>query len=416
MAYNILTDKMMAQLYDGMHKHYQSLEKQQLNPLQICERMNISLTENLYYLQNSELYHLSPLEKNKAYAVLNSYIKIHAAQYPATQDWSAFIENAHQQIKTANYVYIDHHYCDRRYGSDLLWDLALINLATSRSHCHYGSSSHSNSSNNSDCGEVLAGLALVLVVGLAVVISMIAFYYLLNELLHSFERIWHSEGSLQALVTLASMGAASLASAMLANIFLSAPIASLAIAAGLASAVVPVVIGIIAATLVGASIVTFITNKAQETLIQRTNQDAFDPKDPHRYELTASEIANLERNGIDPVKVKVAILELRLSMKKPSLPYYLHRVFSSGENAKIHQSMEKIRDLRAGKLRTVDINGRQFDCQRDLFSHSYCQQPNSHVSRDVYVPSDGSAYNQHNHGHPSQQTNYFPQPSAPPAY
>lgn len=85
--------------------------------------------------------------------------------------------------------------------------------------------------------------------------------------------------------------------------------------------------------------------------------------DPYRFTVTKSEEASLISKNIDPIKVKCAILALRLSMDTTNVSSELS--LFAGRSDITTDALCKIRELRRGIIQEVTMaNGMHFDCRQ----------------------------------------------------
>ena len=383
---NILTDAKLKQLYYEIADDYAFLSGIQtpfpLTAAQIAEELNRRLYNSLTN-PSCPLYSLPDVEKDKAFTVLNTYLR--ACQH------NTFIHNQNNLVRinysylnpppitTPTYVIIDNRphrsYCA---SNDFLITWMLLNMVGRSNHQIHphgsifpSSNTHGHSRKRKDKEEAEAAAqaqfwAMVVVVCAiiaAIASAFIALYYLLNEVNASLNRFIYNEGWIQALVSLSSIAASGFTSFILANTFVTPPLIGLAITAGLANPVGFAVFGVLAISLIGAAVGGYLTNLVQNFIISSFNKDALDPNDPHRFELTDKETRNLISKGIDPIKVKCAIIALRAEIGKEKVPGFINRLFIQ-HGGRISKCLDDIRQLRKGNLKVVGVGPLTFDCQQ----------------------------------------------------
>ena len=208
-------------------------------------------------------------------------------------------------------------------------------------------------------------LALLAVMAAAVAATFVAMYFLLRDTADSVGRFWYNEGWMQATVTLVGMAISGAVASMLAETFVAGPLASLAIAAGVVNPIGIVVLGITCLTFIGAAAGSFITNAFQNYAIKQANADALDPSDPYRFALTPAEARRLEAKGYDPIKVKCAIVALRLEMGEQPALNDLY------PDTKVMRCLEKIRKLRKGECESMTVGTMEFDFKATKLPEAY---------------------------------------------
>ena len=375
-----LTDAQLKQLYFGIAEHY--MECNQRTPRPSIGEVYNELYNTLYYYLNdpmspSTLSHLDPAEKQKAYTVLNTFFYA-CPQFqvaPPPQAATFFHYGTPPPPTVIVYNYTNRHYSS---NNDFLFTWLLLSSLNRPYHPHHGGyfpagqhhGHHHQNNNKKDKDKVASeAIALLILIALAVAafaLTFVALYYLLRETLDSIERFSYNEGWLQAGFSLLSMAAGGAAAAMLSMAFLATPLAGLALAAGLANPAGVVIIGIVCLSIIGAAAGCFITDQIQNYFIKKSNVDALDPVDPHRFALTDTEADNLRMKGIDPVKVKCAIVALRAQIGDKPVPSLLNRFCCSSRGQEIQESLDKVRKLRSGEIYMVDVGDMKFNCRQTL--------------------------------------------------
>ncbi|KTD08584.1 hypothetical protein [Legionella jamestowniensis] len=372
------TDNLLATLYLNISKRYKGLKDEAFNPdrsviySQIANELSYELATPL-----SSLHQLAEEEKFKVFTVLNTFFASlpRHASYP--QITYVFIP---QKINISDSRW-HHHSCYCPHNSLFTW-LYYDSLFYRPGRWSSINNHHSHSSKKKE--EVML-LLLITMMAIAVGAAFVAAYYLLREFLDSQERLWMDEGWLQAVISFSSAIGSTAVAGLFAALFASAPLAAFAVAAGISNPVGVVVLGVICLSLIGGALGCFITNQIQNYIIKENNKDALDPLDPHRYGLTPAQEYNLIQKGLDPIKVKCAIVALHEQIGK-EIPPLLHRIFSDSDGKQA--LLKQIRDLRNGQtgyMITVGTGSSQlnFDLRSPI-----PVQPNihTHSSRDEYNP------------------------------
>ena len=430
MPHDKMTDRQIAQLYSDISKDYKKLkdDRSVKSALDIYNH----LYNNLYWSMQEKtnpLYSLTPTEKYKAYTILNTFFHgcpeyQQQGQLPPTD-----LFRYGRQPTVVVFIERNNFYC-RNNDFFFTW-LLLQDLSFSARHRHHGGGfggwsdccrgnshhhSHSDSKKEKN-GEGMAALIALLVLAalalIALVLAAVAMYYLLTETCNGLERMWHNEGWLQAGFSFLGMAAGGAASAMLTQLLLAAPLTSLALIAGLNPAGV-VITGVICLGILGAALGCLITNMIQKHFSKANNPDALDPEDPNRFYLSASQEEDFLARGLDPVKVKCAMVALRWEIvdeKSNKVTSYL------GRDKNAQDSLDKIRQLRHGHIPTsgiVKVGDMTFDC---LLNRPAAPVPANYAQQQQMFYSASSSSSQ-------QQNADFPppysagigivQPSAPP--
>lgn len=357
------TDNLLARLHLGLEDDINKLQQEGKNPQEIyaylLSRVNASLTQ-----PDSVFFGFDADEQKNVYEVLNTVFLAHpySRRVNKVEREKLLVFKLVTDDSRLNYHYHPHCYCPT---NDALFTWIMLSSLTNHSHYygHGGSFNHhghSSATNSDDCGKLIALLLCIALAAFAVVLTTIALYYLLNQTLNNLERFCYNEGWLQATVTLASTIASGCAAGMLAATFASAPLAALAIAAGLSNPVGLAIFGVICLTIMGAGLGCFITHQIQNYAIKKANPAALDPQDPHRFTLTDAEEENLRSKNIDPLRVKCAMVAIRAEMGEKPVPSLLNRIFTSKGEEK-QELLHKIRQLRQGELQQVEVGGKIFD-------------------------------------------------------
>ncbi len=423
----ILSDAQLRQLYFGIAKHYKECSERQ--PAMTIGAIYDELYNGVYYSVNSNatsLSQLDPAEKLKAFKVLNTF-------FYASPHFRAALPQ--QQANFFRYgappAVIIHHYHGPRYcgNNDLLFTWLLLSSFNRPYYPYYGGQHHHNTHTHPNkkkdgTAQIVALLILVALSAAAAALTFVALYYLLSECVNTSERFMYSEGWLQATLPCLGMAAGATAVALLSTLFVMAPLASLAMAAGLANPIGIAIVGVVCLTIMGATAGCFITDQIQKYAIKKANSDALDPADPNRFTLTTEEAQVLINNGIDPIKVKCAIVALRAQIGDKPVPSLLTRSCCSAKGSEIQDCLNKVRQLRRGELAEVDVGSMHFDCKEDRVA--YQPQPPAYP---IYLSApmqtgyaEGLYPNALHHGQVPQQpypfgapvANYQRQPSAPP--
>jgi hypothetical protein len=427
-----LTDRQLAELYSGLAHHYQDCKKKNMSAPEIYSQLTNGVYYTLYTEGVSPLFELSQIEKQKVFNVLNTF-------FYATPEYRGVpkkFQNQHffnNGTVAPSVVHYHHHHYHQGYKSyygrndSFLMDWLIINQLTQRpyyggyhgpSHggCWGGGSSHGHTSNNQKDNEALAFLLLLLLAAAVACCAFIAAYYMFSESLDVLERLICNEGMLQAFMTALTMAVTTIASTMLATMFAASPIYALAIAAGVSNPVGWVSFCVLSLGIIGGALGTFISEQVHQYIIKQTNQNAMDPEDPSRFRLTTSESDALWEKGIDPIRVKCAMVALRAEMGNQPVPSLLNRLFSS--DSRVQDNLSTIRQLRRGDISAVTVGDMYFNCHRDALATQvpvYVQpQPTFSGYPEPSAPEmDPPAYEEYQYMYPKLDTMSEPPPYTP---
>jgi len=419
----IFTSNLLAQLQLSLVKDYQQFLSEHKTYEEICSLLRSKLDYNLYYNQDSSLYSLEPSEKLKAYTVLNTFLAA-CPQYLEHEGYRPpLVYRPIIEIRLVEDYRRHSHYCYCPTNDFIFYWFMLDALSYHHHHGpfvdvggigghHHG---HPNSGfsggggNDEKKAQLWAVLAIIALALIGIVLTTVALIFLFRAFADSMERLWHNEGIRQALVSMLSMAAFGAASGVLTFFFLTAPLTTLALAAGITNPVGLIVLSIICLSLIGAFAGNLLINAFQNYIIKIANPDALDPADPHRYTLDEEE---LREANLDPIKVNCAIATLRQQLGKQSVPNWFSR---SREKQEI---LNTIRQLRRGELSEVDI---EIDKQTFRFNLRPFPQPvvyvHQHPSMMPSAPSDGfGIIPPPVYGHPSERVPSTGYPQYPTFY
>ncbi|MDF1677225.1 MAG: hypothetical protein P1U32_00825 [Legionellaceae bacterium] len=240
--------------------------------------------------------------------------------------------------------------CNCSPAGDSFWFwMYLFNLGGSRTTVV-----HTNQKKES-AADVIFGLVVFLTVIMTIASAVIAAIYLFGQVADIIERIRHNEGVSYALLSFTLLTAAAAGSFFGAT--LSVPLILLAASAG--NPVGWSIFGIICLGMVFTSLAhAFLLNvpafASEKNFQDNFGSNSFVTKDYGRVQLTEMEEKNLcENEGLDPIKVRLAIALLRHEMGAGGVPnkYGNHALFNQSCRTKEQQKcLDIIRVLRTGHL------------------------------------------------------------------
>lgn len=387
----LFTDRMLTALYSGLSQHYQSCQKRGLTAQDAFAEMYYTLCDVLHKPDSkSQLRHLSDEDKANAVTVLNTLF--HASPYfqqlPKQEQSASFfhpVANSSEDKKPSQsttktkklQVTIQKYYSEHKHLLDNFSMIDALSRAKqyapqAKNALHtFTQKKASKKEDKNQKNEAQANTLVIIVVGgvaiAAVLSALFATAYLLNAVSSDIERLVYHEGVLQASINLMGMAISAAASAFLAQTFLSAPLAALAVSAGLSNPVGLAILGVVAITLIGAALTHFMVKSMNQKIIEKseTARESMDPSDPYRFKLSDSEMKNLERKGIDPIKVKTAMVALRAHIGSDPIPTFYKRHMTSSHGKRIQHLLNEIRELKQGKRSDITVGQMQFNCKKD---------------------------------------------------
>ena len=245
--------------------------------------------------------------------------------------------------------------CSCSHSSDSFWFWMYLFNSGGTTHHH-----HSDSKNSETSGDVLFAIVAFIAVVLVILSAVIAAIYLFGEVADIIERLAHHEGSSYAMLSLSLLGISAAGSFLGAT----AVMPLIFLAAGASNPVGWSIFSIICLgtvfTAISHALLFQLPSLASEQNFQETfGSDSFVGKDFGRVQLTDAEAKHLEdEEGLDPMKVRIAIALLRQEMGAGAVPskYGNHALFSqSCRTTEQQKCLDTIRLLRAGKLEDQDF-------------------------------------------------------------
>lgn len=367
------TDHQLKVFFSNMLKHYQECQNRRPR-MSVVEVYDDMYRAAQYSVESPHgaLNELDPNEKTKVYQAFNAIFYA----FPIYRDMSREQKQAFRPARPS-YTRVEHYHCPGYYknsSSDyfLTW-LLLSNLSNRYSsggviltvpgpiiHTHPDSSKTGGTGKVSEKSNQVMLLLLAAVLALAAAtLAFVALAYMIHQFTESVERLWYNEGWLKAVLMLATTLAFGATSTVLSLAFAATPITALALAAGL-NPVGLVIFGVVSLTLIGGALACWITSLIYDSVEANANQDAIDPYESKRFRLTPEEELNLIHKGIDPIKVKCALVALRAELGDNPVPSFFSRHFGTDANAQ--KMLMQVRDLRAGQLKKIQVGSLTFDC------------------------------------------------------
>lgn len=414
---HLLTDRLLAQLYLNLARDYERLQGEGRSEIQIYNELHQRISYSLQGAMSS-LSSLAPEEQEKAFNVLSIFMEARCSDSFNHQHAREALQQDIHRTKAS--VVVVHHYPVYCRHNDNIWLTWMMMNSLSRPlyprYPHSASHHHGHRREEDKKADALSILAVIAIS----TVALGAVYYTVNEALNACERFYHNEGWLQASITLLGGVTGAVLTATLAE----SPATSLALAAGLSN---PAGWAALVLGALGLAAGFFIINQIQDRIINN-QADALVPNDPNRFSLSKAEIRALEAKEIDPDRVKCAIVALRAKMGEQRLPSFTSRFF--GYHAETQGYLEKVRQLRRGELREVEVGEMHFylekprvcayqppqagaaaqEVSRDSQVHQVPEYENNVASTGARAcpppPYDGGSY-------AYQTEDWVPKPSAP---
>lgn len=363
-----LNDRLLAEFYVGLSKHFKAcFDSNRMDARQIYDE----LYGTVYYTlqaKPSPWQYLSNAEKQKAFTVLNTLFYAKSC-YASSQSPPDFFKTGTQRPDNLNNYQMYHHYYNNCSTPNRLVSWALFNSMShpARSGCCPQDQERTREEKKKQ-QEAWMSLLLLALVLFAAALTFIALYYVFMTTLNSAERFSYDEGWFQATITLAGMAATGVVSGLLTATLLTAPLTALAFAAGISNPVGLLVFGVVALSIIGAAAGGWLTNQIQDLWIKKNHTTALDPGDPYRFAVSKAQSDNLERLGIDPLKVKCAIIELRCKIGDKGVSPRIDWWFKT-RSRETQEALDLVRSLRSGTHfedgnTIVQVEEMRFDCRK----------------------------------------------------
>lgn len=364
----IFTDRHLKLFYANLLNHYNACRNRlDNNPTAIYNEL-FAAVQFALRAREGDLYHLRDEEKDK----VNAYFEIIFRALPIYRDIPLSQRNSFNPPRppyNPQVRYIYNQYNNYKFSDSLLLNWLFISSLT-HSYQPFPSNIHRHGdrkSNQSIKENALIILILIALAACAAVLTLISLYYMLNEFLNSVERFHYNEGWLRAALMLANAAVFSVSSFLLANTFIAPALFSLALIVGL-NPVAVAVTGVILLSVIGAGIGAFFMGMLHDSIEKKLNKNTMDPNDPLRFRLTETDEKALIEKGIDPLKVKCALVALRaeiaktLNNEQAAVPSFLNRHIGNGK--KIQPLLQQVRHLRQGKIDYIRVGTLVFNCKQ----------------------------------------------------
>lgn len=247
---------------------------------------------------------------------------------------------------------------------------------------------------------MIAGLVLITLIFSAAVLTLTAWSYLLCQFLNSAERLWYNEGWMRAVLMSAAALTCSSLTTTLTLLFAASPIITVALVASLNPITVLIVTGICLASM-GAGLGALAMNGLYDCVEKRNHKRAMDRSDPYRFRLTEDDEDELVEKNIDPVKVKCALVALRMEMNsvlnnEGVVPSFLSRHFGNQKSKQIQPLLQMARALRNGDISEAVFGDFKFDCRvysPPVHQQEYSLSQSAHCSNlypDLFSEESGA--------------------------
>ncbi len=359
------TDRQLSLLFLSLEKDYKTYTQENLSMDDKYDFLCSSLDYALNQDQNSSLYNLSTSDKDKAFTVLNTLFD--AVQTESSRfDRRRPFKPVDFSTSRINYPHYCHHH-GLFWADFFLW----------RPYYYPSSNNVENNSNSKQNGSVLLAIFILFILILLMFITLFALDYLFSSIQSNIERLIYNEGILQTILSMMLFAACAASVSTVIYFFLSAPITSLCLAAALANPIAVAVISLTCIGIIGTALSVGLSNTALNYGMASAYPNALIPMDTGRFNLTESESQKLVEKGIDPLKIKCAIVALYEHYDKDHDSAGASLLFwRNQQNQKI---IEAVRKLRRGEL--VTFNLADIIDQPELNLHFNCK-----FDSQIYIP------------------------------
>ena len=246
--------------------------------------------------------------------------------------------------------------------NDTFWLWMLLSNSGNRTEHHYY---HDTSKKDKDKKESSAGDIFLAIIALAAAMmlllsAVIAAIYLFGEVADIIERLFKNEGRAYAMLSLSLLGASAAGSFLASTLLMPLIFVAIGVSNPVGWSLFGVVcLGMVLTSLTHALVLNVPFSASKNNFQSTFGEGGFIAKDCGRVQLTASEKENLINEGLDPVKVSLAISLLRHEMGPGSVPnkYGNHALFSQTcRTTEQKKHLETIRLLRAGDLEDQEFS------------------------------------------------------------
>lgn len=212
-----------------------------------------------------------------------------------------------------------------------------------------------------------AGVVFITATFSAVVLTLASWAYLFNQFINSMERLWYKEGWMRAALMSATALASSAIASILTLIYAAEPIVLVAMAMNLNPISMLIISGICIAS-VAAGLTALSVNSIYDFVDKRSNKRSIDSAEPQRFALSEDEEDVLFEKQIDPIKVKCALVAIRIEINRvlqseETIPSLANRLFGSKKNRETQALLQTARALRRGELTQATVGDLSFDCR-----------------------------------------------------
>lgn len=212
-----------------------------------------------------------------------------------------------------------------------------------------------------------ASVAFITAVFSAVVLTLASWAYLFNQFINSAERLWYKEGWMRAALMSTTALASSAIASTLTLIYAAEPVVLVAMAMNFNPISMLIISGICIAS-VAAGLAALSMNSIYDFVEKRSYKRSIDSAEPQRFALSEDEEDVLFEKQIDPIKVKCALVAIRIEMNRvlqseEAIPSLANRLFGSKKHRETQALLQTARSLRRGELIQATVGDLSFDCR-----------------------------------------------------
>jgi hypothetical protein len=359
------TDSNLKLLYGNLLSHYKECTKKLgVSDVHSIYRELFLATQYAVESPQGSLYHLERREKEKVYTALHTIfyaLPLFNRLPPDKQRCFNPARPRYNPLINPQYIYN----CSDPKSFD--WVTLNQNLNPFIPYLKQNSNQDEPVINVSKINGKVIGLIVVSLVFSVAILTLLAWYYLFHQLINSAERMWYNEGWLRAVLMSAAAITFSSVTTNLTLIFASSPILTIAFAAGINPISALIVSSVILAS-IGASLGAFLVNSLYDYMEKRAHPKSMEPSDPYRFMISEDEEDELIAKQIDPIKVKCALVALRLEInlvlnKAGHTPSFLSRHLGSQKSKQVQPLLQMVRGLRRGEVTEAQFGDLKFDCR-----------------------------------------------------
>jgi hypothetical protein len=255
-----------------------------------------------------------------------------------------------------------HTSCRCSSSNDTFWLWMLLSNSGNRTEHHYyhDTNKKDDKKKENSAGDIFLAILALAAAIMLLLSAVIAAIYLFGEVADILERLFKNEGRAYAMLSLSLLGASAAGSFLASTLLMSLIFVAIGVSNPVGWSIFGVAcLGMVLTSLTHALVFNIPFSVSKNNFQTTFGEDGFIAKDCGRVQLTESEKANLVDEGLDPVKVGLAISLLRHEMGGGVVPnkYGNHALFNQTcRTPEQKKHLETIRLLRAGDLEDQEFS------------------------------------------------------------